>query len=127
MDYKGRIIEESLEDKSVLKEVKVLSTKVEPVKPENRTPWLKKWTLHEVEVGEDRIGVIIEKISRSFDSLHGCSWYTDLKDRQWHYIIFPHKIFKIDRTEPEGYNDARRYGISLGIPEHQLDFSPDIK
>lgn len=38
MDYKGIIIEESLEDKSVLDEVKIVDTKVEPITPRHKTP-----------------------------------------------------------------------------------------
>ena len=55
MPYRGVIIEESLEDKDVLKEVRILSTKVEPVTEKHKTPRIKQWTLHTVEIPEDRI------------------------------------------------------------------------
>jgi hypothetical protein len=55
MDYKGVIIEESLKDKSILKDVGILSTRVEEVTEEHETPWIDKWTLHTVEVAEDGI------------------------------------------------------------------------
>ena len=42
MDYKGVIIEESLENKDILKDVKVLDTKVEEVVEEHKTPWIKQ-------------------------------------------------------------------------------------
>jgi hypothetical protein len=41
MNYEGVIIEESLKDKSILKDIKVVSTKVEPITKEHKTPWLK--------------------------------------------------------------------------------------
>lgn len=44
MDYEGVIIEESLENKAVLGEVKVINTKIEPVTVEHKTPWVKQWT-----------------------------------------------------------------------------------
>ncbi|MBI2021543.1 hypothetical protein HYS93_01520 [Candidatus Daviesbacteria bacterium] len=44
MNFKGVVIEESLKDTSVLKEAKILSTKVELVTKKHKTPWLKKWT-----------------------------------------------------------------------------------
>lgn len=53
MNYKGVIIEESLQETSVLKEVTILSTKVERVTPKHKTSWLKQWTLHTVEIGEE--------------------------------------------------------------------------
>ena len=50
MNYKGVIIEESLENKDILKDVKILETKVEEVVEEHKTPWIKQWTLHTVEI-----------------------------------------------------------------------------
>ena len=40
VDFKGVIIEESLGDVSVLKEVQILNTKVEQVTEKHKTPWL---------------------------------------------------------------------------------------
>ena len=42
MNYQGVIIEESLEDKDILKGVRILSTKVELVTKKHETPWLKE-------------------------------------------------------------------------------------
>lgn len=55
MNYKGVIIEESLENKDILKGVRVLETKVEQVTEEHKTPWIKQWTLHTVEVPENQV------------------------------------------------------------------------
>ena len=126
MNYKGVIIEESLENKDVLKEVTILGTKVEPVIEKHRTPWLKQWTLHTVEIPEDKADEIAEKISKSLDSKHGSSWYAYFKNDKFHYVIFRNKIFKVDLSNPK-YREAMEYGISLGIPWYQLDFSPEIK
>ncbi|MFH1392976.1 MAG: hypothetical protein ABIG73_01145 [Patescibacteria group bacterium] len=126
-NYKGVIIEESLENKDVLKEVKILETEVEPVTSEHETPWLKQWTLHTVEISEDNAEAIAEKISHALDRGHGASWYADFKNNETHFIIFRDKVFKIDRKSKEQYDKAKEYGISLGIPEHQVDFHPDIK
>ena len=123
-EYKGVIIEESLEDKEVLKEVSILSTKVEPVTEKHKTPWLKHWTLHTVEIAEDRADEIAEKISKSLDSKH--AWYADFKNDKFHYIIFRNKVFKVDLNNPK-YRDAMEYGVKLGIPWYQLDFSPEIE
>lgn len=126
MNYKGVIIEESLENKDVLREVKILATKVEPVIEKHKTPWLKQWTLHTVEVAEDKAEEITEKISKSLDSQHGGSWYADFKNDKFHYVIFRNKVFKIDLSNPK-YRDAMEYGVKLGIPWYQLDFSPEIE
>ena len=126
MNYTGVIIEESLEKKDVLKDIKILNTKVEPVVDKHKTPWLKQWTLYTVEIPEKKAESVAKKISKSFDSKHS-SWYADFKNDSHHYIIFRNKIFFIDRLSKEQYDKAKNYGISLGIPEHQVDFHPDIK
>lgn len=125
-NYKGVIIEESLENKEVLKKVKIISTKVEQVTDEHKTPWLSQWTLHTVEIPENEAKEIAEEISNSLDRAHSGSWYADFKNNTHYYIIFRNKIFYIDRKSKEQYDEAKRYGISLGIPEYQVDFHPDI-
>lgn len=127
MNYRGVIIEESLENKAILKHVRILSTKVEKVSEKHKTPWLTQWTLHTVEIPEDKADDIASNISRSFDYSHKSAWYADFKNNNYHYIIYKDKIFKIYRNKPEEYQSATDYGISLGIPEYQVDFSPIIE
>ncbi len=125
MNFKGVIIEESLDDKSVLNKVNVLSTKTEKVTSEHKTPWLLQWTLDTVEVLEESAGDIANEISNSLDKEH--KWYADYKNDKYHYIIYRAKIFKVDLNNPVLYKDAKEYGISIGIPEHQVDFAPEDK
>ena len=124
-NFIGVIIEESLENKDVLKKVKILKTRVEKVTDEHQTPYLENWTLHMVEVEEGKAHDVAEEISRSLDSEHN-DWYADFKNDSIHFIIFKGKIFKLNRENKEQYDEVINYGLSLGIPKHQLDFSPDI-
>jgi len=126
-DYKGVIIEESLENKEILKKVKIISTKVEQVTDKHKTPWLSRWTLHTVEIPETEAKTVAEEISKSLDRAHGGSWYVDFKNPETHYIIFRNKVFSVDRKSVEEYEEVKKYGMSLGIPDYQLDFSPEIK
>lgn len=121
MNYTGVIIEESLENKDILQRVKILSTKVEPITDRHATPYLKQWTLHKVEISEERAEEVAKKISKALDSTHN-DWYADFKNDTTHFIIFRNKIFKIDRTNQAQYDEAKKYGLSLGIPEHQVNF-----
>lgn len=125
MNYKGVIIEESLRNLVVLKQVKIISTKVEKVTQEHKTPWIKQWTLHTVEVPETDADNIADLLSKDLDREH--SWYADFKNDNYHYIIYRDKVFKVDLKISALYKDAREYGISLGIPEYQVDFAPDDK
>ncbi len=124
-NFNGVIIEESLENKDVLQKVKIIETKVEEVTKKHKTPWIKQWTLHTVEILENQADKIADDLSNSLDSKR--DWYADFKNDKFHYIIFRNKVFKIDRSKPEQYQDVTKYGVSLGIPDYQLDFSPHIK
>ncbi|MCR4328379.1 MAG: hypothetical protein NUV53_02565 [Patescibacteria group bacterium] len=124
MDYKGVIIEESLENKDVLKDVVILSTKIERVVEKHKTPWVEAWTMHTVEISPEKAEEVAESLSRTLDAKH--NWYADFKNETTHYIIFRNKIFTIDRHSKDQYDAAKQYGVSLGIPEYQVDFHPEI-
>jgi len=124
-NYKGVIIEESMEDNSIIKELKVINTEVESVTDNHQTPWIQQWTLHTVEIQENQADNIAKKLSEILDSEH--NWYADFKNDNFHYVIFRDKIFKVDRSKKEQYDEITRYGVNLGIPNYQLDFSPQIK
>jgi len=126
MNYKGTIIEESLKDRRILDGLNILDTRVEPVTSEHRTPWLEKWTLHTVEIPEADAVSMAERLRQNIETEH-TAWYIDYKNPKLHYIIFPQRILVVDRAKPEEYAKVTQYGVSLGIPEHQLDFSPDIQ
>lgn len=126
MNYQGVIIAESLDDNSVLKDVRILNTKIEEVTPDHQTPYLKQWTLHTVEIPEDKVDEVAERISKSFDKEH-LDWYADFKNDKCHYIIYPNKIFKVNLNRPEQYQAATDYGVSIGIPKHQVNFTPNTK
>ncbi|KKQ66957.1 MAG: hypothetical protein US86_C0002G0074 [Candidatus Daviesbacteria bacterium GW2011_GWA2_38_24] len=125
MNYKGVIIEESLGNKDVLKLIKVLSTKVEKVTKSHQTLWLSQWTLHTVEIPEEKAELVANQLSKDLETEH--EWYADFKNSASHYIIFRNKVFKVNRNKSEEYEVVKKYGISLGIPDHQLDFSPDVQ
>ena len=124
-NFIGVIIEESLEDREILKKVKIIKTKVEKVTEKHKTPWIKQWTLHTVEIAENQADMVAKELCKSLDSQH--AWYADFKNDNIHFILFRDKIFKINRTHKEQYEEATKYGLSLGIPEYQVDFSPQVK
>lgn len=121
--FKGIIIEESLADASVLKDVRIVETDISQVTEKHKTPWVTQWTLHEVEIDESQIDLVATRISTALDPAHASSWYADFKDERMHYIVFRDKVFKIDRSKKEEYVVAVTYGASIGIPAHQLDFT----
>ncbi len=125
-NFKGVIIEESLEDCDVLNKIQILSTRVENVIEKHKTPWISQWTLHDVEIPGSVASAIAEEISVSLDRDRAHSWYADFKNDTHHYIVFRDRVFCIDRKSKEQYDEAKHYGISLGIPEYQVDFHPEV-
>lgn len=119
--YYGIIIEESLQNKSVLDEAIIQRTNVEAVTVEHATPWLKQWTMHVVEIHENAIESFVHRLQDSFETEHR-AWYADFKSDYDHHIVFPERIFHIDQSHKEQYDEAVQYGATLGIPRHQLDF-----
>ncbi|MFA6257389.1 MAG: hypothetical protein WC671_00030 [Candidatus Paceibacterota bacterium] len=125
MNYKGVIIEESLDNKEVLGKVKIIKTKISPVVEKHKTPWVKQWTMHTVEITEEEADKITEQLSQDLDKEY--DWYADFKNENYHFIIYRGKIFKVDLKNPTAYQDAKKFGIALGIPDYQVDFAPNDK
>jgi hypothetical protein len=125
MNFKGVIIEESLVNKSILDDIKIVSTKIETVKETHKTPWVKQWTMHTIEIPADKADITAKIISKALDKEH--DWYADFKTVKEHFVIYRDKTFHItDRSDKAQYDEATRYGVSIGIPEYQVDFSPHI-
>lgn len=121
MNYKGTIIAESLGNQSIFRYIKILSTRIEPVTEKHKTPWLAQWTLHWVEVPEEKADEYAKRISKTFNRNHP-NWYVDFKNDNYHFIVFANKVFKVNQLNQIGYKDAKAYGISIGIPNYQLNF-----
>lgn len=104
--YTGCIIEESLKDKSILNEFKFLETNTDD------------GTSYIVETDESRIDSIVPKLQAAMSD-EKC-WYTDLKNYDYHYIIYNDRIFKVNRDFPDQYEEAKEYGLKRGILECYL-------
>ena len=127
MIFTGIIIEESLDNKDILKRVKIVSTKIETVTPEHKTPWIKQWTLHTIEIPEQQADQIAKELSESIDAKHKSSWYVDFKNDKLHYIIFYCKFFKVNKNKKDQFYPVVNYAVSIGIPKYQLSYDPEWK
>lgn len=124
--FQGIIIEESLSDQSLLKDLTITATDIESVTKQHKTPWVTQWTMHTVEIPADQASDVAERISHALDKDH--NWYADFKTDTQHFVIYTNKVFHItDRSDKTQYDQATAYGISIGIPAYQVDFSPHHK
>lgn len=120
MDYKGVIIEESLTNLDILKELRIVHTQISKVTQKDETPWIKQWTMHTVIIKEDKIDEYAQKLSQLIDIEHCSNWYCDFKNEQFHYVVFFNKIFCLNKSKKQDYEQMREYAITLGLPEYQL-------
>jgi hypothetical protein len=121
MPYVGVIIEESLRDTGVLRAVRITRTSQQPATEWHRTPWVRQWTLHVVEIADDAAERLAGLLADAIDTTHG-AWYADFKNPDTHYVVFAGRVFRVRRDAPAAYEEAKAYGRALGIPEYQLDF-----
>jgi hypothetical protein len=120
MSFVGVIIEESLKDAGVLGEMRIRRTSRQAVTESHRTPWLRQWTLHVVEIADDAAERVAGRLAAAINPTH--AWYADFKDEHLHYVVFHGRIFRVRRDALHAYDEAKAYGRALGTPEHQLDF-----
>ncbi len=106
MKYTGCLIEESLKDKSILKEFIITDTVIDD------------GVSYIVETDESKIDEIVTRLQAAM--VDAPQWYCDLKCCDYHYIIFNDRIFKVDRDYPEQYEDAKEYGLKRNIPAEYL-------
>ena len=104
--YQGTIIENSLNDKAILDNLKVMKTYP-----------LEDWMLHDVQVNEKQIEKMGECLSDGPWYMH--FWQKDSDDVT---VVFKDKNFKIKYSDKNTWTEAINHGKSLGIPEEQLNF-----
>jgi len=119
MDFSGVIIEESLSDTGILRSIKIVDTKIVNVTDKHETPWLKQWTMHTVSVSMQDAEDVAAKLANALDVEHIGNWYADFKNYRFHYVIFPGKIFKLDKKIKADWDSMQKYALSIGLPEHQ--------
>ncbi len=104
--FKGIIIENSLTDKSILKDLDIEKTWQEG-----------DWVLHSVKIEKEKL-LDLSKV------LDDGPWYIHLWEtgKDEIRVIFKDKIVTISSTDKSTWQEAISYGKSIGIPEEQLDF-----
>ena len=124
LTYTGLVVEESLEDRDCLRLVRIAWTTIEPVSERHQTPWLEQWTLHRIALDDHMAESVARVFQQALDTRHPTHWYVDYRNHEWHYIIFKTRIFKVNLNDIGKYDEVRRHGAELGIPDGQLDFIP---
>ena len=116
MTFRGVIIEESLEDKSLLDMVDIASTAKEYLEDEANKGMM---TLYKFFLDEKRKSQFIRKAMKAI--LNG--WYMHFCGRGVMTVIFKDKSFHFTRRDTDKIKKAESYGQSIGIMPSQMNFA----
>lgn len=78
------------------------------------------WSEIEFELEEERAGELAQTLSGTLDAL---GWYANFSSETETFVIFPGKVFRYNRGDPQQRAEAQAYGRTLGIPDQQLDWT----
>lgn len=126
MDYIGSIVEESLSNLDILKEIEITDQSIEKVSERDNTPWLDKWTIDTVKIKEDKSEELANKLSKVIDTKHCNDWYCDFKNDNYHYVIFKDKVFKLKRGKKTDYETMQEYASKVGLIKEQMPTYDDL-
>lgn len=103
-NWYGWIIEQSLDDQSIFDQFTTIKMKSEE----------EDWKEHILEVPESKIEAVVESLRKHLK----VGWYAHLVKGDEMIVIYKDKEFKV--KEDGDYAPMRDWGLSNGVPEHQL-------
>ncbi len=121
MKYKGLLLKESLNDESVLNLINTTKTEIWDNIQNAAEGQPKKWTAiyFEFEGSEEEATIKAEVLSRALKHM----WYLNFSTEEEIYVIYPkHKFYKYIKGDEQKKQEAINYGLSIGIPQSQLDW-----
>ena len=78
------------------------------------------WSAMEFELGEERAEELAKSLSGALDPI---GWYANFSSPTETFFVYPNRVFRYLRGDSQGRAAAQAHGRTLGIPDHQLDWS----
>lgn len=113
--YRGIIIAESIKDEKILKDIEKKSVEKYAHKLNNEIDT----TIYKVEIDAEEIDSFSRKISKSI--LPKGFYVHFLYDNKM-IVVYPNKVFKLEKENSKEIEDCISYGMSLGIDKKMLKF-----
>ncbi len=111
--YKGTIVEESLEDNRILNDITIVGVRIS--RDENPSD---RWHLYTVNVSHHDIDTLSKYIKAG-------KWYMHFWNGNDVIAVYKDRIFEFNYDAKETWKEALEYGRSLEIPEDQLTFEAE--
>ena len=104
--YKGVLIENSLLNTEILKEVRII-----------RTREAGEWLVHDIRLSKQQIEAIQKNIADT-------KWFFHLWEpgKDTVTVVFKDRIFEVKHSDRGTWQEAIKHGLARGIPEGQLNF-----
>jgi hypothetical protein len=123
VSFTGLLLQESLEDLSVLETLDI--TKVEVWEPgELGKPAGPIWTATYFEGSDDDADKTAERISKA---MKASFWYANIHLETDEIVIFADNVFRYVRGDAQARKAPEDHARSLGVPEHQIDWERDFR
>ena len=110
----GVLIEESLEDPTVLKKMNIVETQRMLLEGETQGQQLQ---LHKIEVSESDVEDICLEVSRVIRP----TWYFHVVSGSKMIVVFRDEILKAEKSDPESIERIIKYGTTHGILPEQIE------
>ena len=120
MVWRGVLIEESLEGRSLLDGVVEVGYAESFLEEEENKGMMH---FHQFEIPEEKKNWFIEESKKLLKD----GWYTHISDGKTLVIIFRHKVFEFSIDDRQTLEAARSYGRSVGIIDDQMPFEHLVK
>jgi hypothetical protein len=78
------------------------------------------WTFLDFEADDDVAGPLARSLA---GALANGGWYADFTVGEDHVVVFAGKVFRYARGDRTGRAAAVEYGRTVGVPDHQLDWT----
>ena len=108
--YTGIIVEESLEDNRILNKLQIVKVRIS-----NEEKQGDRWHLYTVNISEKDIELLSKLIKNK--------WYMHFWKGEKIIAIFRGRKFEFNFNDKSTWKPAVEYGLSIGIPREQLDFT----
>ena len=118
MTWRGVIIEESLDDPSLLNLVRIVNTKKSFLENEDE-----KGLLHFHHVEVEKKDDFVEKAKKAIKQ----GWYMHICKDDKMIVIFRNRVFEFSEREKGKIAEAKNYGISIGILPEQMEIENLIR